>query len=96
MVTRQFRALVREAGLPPIRLHDLRHGAASIALVAGVGLKVVSDMLGHSSPPFTADVYTYVFTSLKPPRRSPTPSPIRPLRRVLTHTASAKATRQAA
>lgn len=65
VVSRQFKQLVREAGLPPIRLHDLRHGAASIALHSGVDLKVVSDMLGHSSTTVTADIYTSVFTSLK-------------------------------
>jgi integrase len=65
VVSRQFRQLVREADLPPVRLHDLRHGAASIALRSGVDLKVVSDMLGHSSTAFTADVYTSVYTDLK-------------------------------
>ncbi|WP_370346571.1 site-specific integrase [Catenulispora sp. MAP5-51] len=48
-VTGLFDRLVRDAALPPIRLHDLRHGAATHALDAGVPVKVVSDMLGHSS-----------------------------------------------
>jgi len=47
-------------GLPPIRLHDLRHGATSLALSAGVELKVVQEMLGHSSIVLTADTYTSV------------------------------------
>ncbi|WUH98236.1 tyrosine-type recombinase/integrase [Spirillospora sp. NBC_00431] len=55
-----FRALIAEHGLPPIRLHDLRHGAATLALAAGVELKVVQDMLGHSSIVLTADTYTSV------------------------------------
>jgi integrase len=46
--------------LPPIRLHDLRHGAASLALSAGVELKVVQELLGHSSIVLTADTYTSV------------------------------------
>ena len=48
--------------MPPIRLHDLRHGAASLALAAGVELKVVQEMLGHSSIITTADVYTSVLS----------------------------------
>ncbi|WP_233617616.1 tyrosine-type recombinase/integrase [Actinomadura sp. WAC 06369] len=59
-LTRLFQGLVAEHGLPPIRLHDLRHGAATLALAAGVELKVVQDMLGHSSIVLTADTYTSV------------------------------------
>jgi len=55
-----FRQLNTASGLPPIRLHDLRHGAASLALAAGADLKVVQDMLGHSSIVLTADTYTSV------------------------------------
>jgi hypothetical protein len=43
-----------------IRLHDLRHTNASIALAAGVDIKVVSDRLGHSTTAITADLYTHV------------------------------------
>jgi site-specific recombinase XerD len=43
------------AGLPPVRLHDLRYGAASPALAAGVDLKVVQEMLGHASIVTTAN-----------------------------------------
>jgi integrase len=59
-LTDLFRKLVRDSGLPPIRLHDLRHGAASLALQAGVGLKVVCDQFGHTSIVLTADSYTSV------------------------------------
>nr|WP_279491297.1 tyrosine-type recombinase/integrase [Actinomadura sp. KC216] len=59
-LTRLFHRLVAEHGLPPIRLHDLRHGAATLALAAGVELKKVQDMLGHSSIVLTADTYTSV------------------------------------
>jgi len=55
-----FDRLVRRSGLPPIRLHDLRHGAATIALAAGVEMKVVQEMLGHSSYTLTSDTYTSV------------------------------------
>lgn len=64
-VTEQFRALTREADLPPIRLHDLRHGAATHALSAGVPIKTVSEMLGHSSYVITADTYTSVADEAK-------------------------------
>ncbi|XVQ09346.1 tyrosine-type recombinase/integrase [Spirillospora sp. CA-255316] len=59
-LTTLFAMLIAEHGLPPIRLHDLRHGAATLALAAGVELKVVQDMLGHSSIVLTADTYTSV------------------------------------
>jgi len=59
-LSRYFRQLNDASGLPPIRLHDLRHGAASLALAAGADLKVVQDMLGHSSIVLTADTYTSV------------------------------------
>jgi len=58
--TRHFQALALKAGLPVIRLHDLRHTNASLALSAGVDLKVVSERLGHSQLAITADLYTHV------------------------------------
>ncbi len=63
-VTTVFEQLHRKAGLPPIRLHDLRHTAASLALAAGVPLKVVSEQLGHSSLAITADTYTSVLPAV--------------------------------
>jgi integrase len=59
-----FKKLTKAAGLPPIRLHDLRHTAASLALEAGADLKVVSDQLGHSSIVLTADTYISVLPPL--------------------------------
>jgi integrase len=59
-LSRTFRRLSDGAGLPPVRLHDLRHGAATLALAAGADLKVVQDMLGHSGIVLTADTYTSV------------------------------------
>nr|WP_245730462.1 site-specific integrase [Micromonospora pallida] len=56
----RFRLLVKRAGVPPVRLHDLRHGAASLAHEAGADLKTLQDMLGHSSILVTADTYTSV------------------------------------
>ncbi|MGW5879019.1 site-specific integrase [Nocardiopsis terrae] len=59
-LSRLFRKLNTESGLPPVRLHDLRHGAATLALAAGVELKVVQAMLGHASIVLTADTYSSV------------------------------------
>ena len=64
VVSRTFERICRTAGLPPIRLHDLRHTAASLALQAGVPLKVVSEQLGHSSLAITADTYTSVLPAV--------------------------------
>jgi integrase len=57
-LTHRFRELLKELGLPPIRLHDLRHGAATLALASHTDLKVIQQMLGHSSIVTTADTYT--------------------------------------
>src|SRR5256885_516560 len=58
---RRFATLVTELGLPPVRLHDLRHAAASIAAAAGVDLKVIHHDVGHSSALTTADTYVTMF-----------------------------------
>jgi integrase len=63
-LSHRFRALVRKLELPPVRLHDLRHGAASLAGAAGVELKVIQHDLGHSSAVTTADTYWTVFREL--------------------------------
>ena len=55
-----FERQIEAAGLPRIRLHDLRHTWASLALQQGVPLKVVSERLGHSSISITADTYQHV------------------------------------
>ncbi|MGS2619877.1 tyrosine-type recombinase/integrase [Micromonospora sp. LZ34] len=59
-LTQRLRLLVGRAGLPPIRLHDLRHGAATLARAAGADLKAVQDQLGHATIALTADTYTSV------------------------------------
>ena len=52
--------LVRELCLPPIRLHDLRHGAATFGLASRTDLEVIQQMVGYSSIVTTADTYTSV------------------------------------
>ncbi|MEU8076016.1 tyrosine-type recombinase/integrase [Catellatospora citrea] len=63
-VTDRFNALVKAADMPPIRLHDLRHGAASIAHASGSDIKSISSQLGHSGIAITADTYTEVFAEV--------------------------------
>jgi integrase len=63
-VTDAFHMLAHLAGLPPIRLHDLRHGAATLLLAAGHDMKVVQETLGLSSITIAADTYTSVLPQL--------------------------------
>jgi integrase len=59
-VNNAFGRILRGAGLPRIRFHDLRHSYATAALEAGEDLKVVSARLGHSGYSITADLYVHV------------------------------------
>jgi integrase len=63
-ISDRFVKLYMAAGLPPIRLHDLRHTAATLMLAAGVDMKVVQETLGHSTYATTSDVYTSVLPEL--------------------------------
>jgi len=64
-VIRLFKGALARASLPQsTRFHDLRHASASIALAAGVDLKVISQRLGHSTITITADLYTHVVRQL--------------------------------
>ncbi|MGH9351003.1 MAG: site-specific integrase [Terriglobia bacterium] len=64
-VRRYFKPLLRAAQLPNIRLYDLRHTAATIALAAGISPKIVSEQLGHASVAFTLDVYSHVLPHMQ-------------------------------
>lgn len=59
-VSRRFRELAAEAGLPVIKFHAARHTAATLALEAGVDIKIVSDQLGHSTTRIIQDLYQHV------------------------------------
>ena len=58
-ISKVFAAHVRTSALPRIRLHDLRHTHATLALTAGVHPKVVSERLGHASVTITLDTYSH-------------------------------------
>lgn len=51
--------------LPSIRLHDLRHTHATIALKAGVPIKVITERLGHEDPAFTMKQYAHVIPGMQ-------------------------------
>ena len=64
-VSRRFQRLVRAAGLPSVRLHDLRHTHATLALPAGVPTRVLSGRLGHSAMAVTTDIYQHAIPDLE-------------------------------
>jgi integrase len=61
----QFHRLLEQAGLPRMRLHDLRHSAATILLGKGTHPKLVQELLGHHSIDITMDIYSHVIPSMQ-------------------------------
>ena len=61
----QFRRLLREAALPSIRIHNLRHSYATLELAAGVSPKVVQESLGHARIGTTLDLYAHVIPAAR-------------------------------
>lgn len=61
----RFKKLIKMAGLPDIRFHDLRHTAASLMLNNGVPLIIVSRRLGHAQPSITLNVYGHLIPSMQ-------------------------------
>jgi integrase len=61
----RFLPLLKKAGLPLIRFHDLRHTSATLLLLQGVHPKVVSEMLGHSTVSITFDLYSHVLPEMQ-------------------------------
>lgn len=64
-VTKRFQKLLLAAGLPKVRLHDLRHTHASLLLARGIHAKVVQERLGHSSITMTLDLYSHITPGLE-------------------------------
>jgi integrase len=64
-ILKRFRKLLRAVGLPEIRLHDLRHTYATLLIEAGVPVKVVSELLGHSSIEITLRIYGHVTPKMR-------------------------------
>ena len=64
MINRHFRPLLRRAGLPHIRWHDLRHTYATLLLSRGTHPTYVQKSLGHASVPLTLDCYSHWIPSM--------------------------------
>jgi integrase len=63
-LSRRFDALVTKSQLPRLTIHGLRHTAATLMLSDGVPTKIVSEMLGHSSPVITLAIYAHVLPGM--------------------------------
>ena len=62
-VNNMLKRVLKRAGIPRVRFHDLRHTFATLALQNGVDIKTVSGMLGHFSAGFTLDTHAHVTTA---------------------------------
>jgi integrase len=61
----KFWPLLKRAGLPQVRFHDLRHTCATLLLTQNVNPKVVSEMLGHATIAITLDTYSHVLPNMQ-------------------------------
>jgi integrase len=64
LTARSYKPLLRSAGLPDIRLHDLRHTCATLLLSKGVHPKLVQELLGHATISITLDTYSHVLPGM--------------------------------
>ena len=62
---RGFKKALKAAKLPDIRLHDLRHTHATLALRAGIHPKIVSERLGHTTVSITLDTYSHAIPAMQ-------------------------------
>ncbi len=65
LTTHRFKPLLKRAGLPKIRFHDLRHTCATLLLSKNVKPKIVSEMLGHATIAITLDTYSHVLPTMQ-------------------------------
>jgi integrase len=64
-ILKEFNTLVKAAGLPKQRFHDLRHACISLLGAQGVQLKVIAEIVGHSDIRLTQNVYQHVYSEAK-------------------------------
>jgi integrase len=64
LATASFKPLLKRAGLPDIRFHDLRHTCATLLLSRGQHPKLVQELLGHASVAMTSDRYSHVLPGM--------------------------------
>lgn len=64
-ISQTFERIADRAGVPRIRLHDIRHTHGTLLIKAGVPVKVVSERLGHGNPAFTIDTYQHVLPGMQ-------------------------------
>jgi integrase len=65
LTTYRFKPLLKQAGLPQLRFHDLRHTCATLLLSKNVNQKIVSEMLGHATIAITLDTYSHVLPTMQ-------------------------------
>ena len=65
IINRHFKPLLENAGLPPIRWHNLRHTCATLLARKNVNPKIVQDTLGHASLSMTLGIYSHVQAAMK-------------------------------
>ena len=86
-LSQAFERVARRAGVPVIRLHDLRHTHGSLLIKEGVPVKVVSERLGHANVAFTIQTYQHVLPGMQADaartyQRLATPVPPAPIKSV--------------
>ena len=64
LTARSFKPILKSAGLPNIRLHDLRHTCATLLLPRGVHPNLVQELLGHATISITLDTYSHVLPGI--------------------------------
>ncbi len=62
---RSFKKLLKKAGLPDVRFHDLRHSSATLLLSMGTHPKIVQERLGHHDIGTTMNIYSHVLPSMQ-------------------------------
>lgn len=67
---RSFEPLLKRAGLPDVRFHDLHHTCAALLLNSGVHPKLVQELLGHATIAITLDTYSHVLPGMGARRRA--------------------------